>query len=85
MMDIRPRDTSEEAWEVYCSILAAMTPSKRAQMVFESSEAARELARTGIRMRHGNYTERQVNLALFRLMYGDDLFEKVYPGESVAL
>ncbi len=83
--EIRPRDTSEEAWEVYRSVIAAMTPARRVEMAFELSEWGRELARAGIRSRHPDYTERQVSLALFRLLYGDDLFHQVYPGEDVRI
>ncbi|MCC6129671.1 MAG: hypothetical protein IT186_07050 [Acidobacteria bacterium] len=85
MIEIRPRDTSEEAWNVYCSVIAAMTPAKRVEMAFEMSEWGRELARTGIRTRHPEYSESQIELALFRLLYGDDLFHQVYPGEDLRI
>ncbi len=85
MMEFRPRDTSKEAWEVYLSVLSRMTPERRVEIAFDSSEMARELSRTGIRMRHPDYTEREVNLALFRILYGDELFHRVYPGEDVAI
>jgi hypothetical protein len=37
----------------------------------------------GVRSRHPEYTPRQVELAVIRMMVGDDLFRRAYPGEDV--
>jgi len=43
------------------------------------SEDARELTRAGIRARHPGYAEREVEQALRRLLYGDDLVGRAWP------
>lgn len=82
--DGRPLDTSPEAWRVVREIQARMGPSRRAEAAFEASEFVRALALAGIRRRHPDYDERSLRLALFRRIYGEDLFRSVYPGENVA-
>lgn len=79
-----PRDTSAEAHEVQLAIWRGMGPEGRHRLVVRMSEELRELSRSGIRMRHPNYTETEVELALRRLAWGEVLFRQVYP-EHAAL
>jgi hypothetical protein len=82
MMDpeMRARDTTPESHSVQLEIYRRLGPSARASLAGELSAATRQLTRSGIRGRHPEYTERDVDLALFRLLYGDDLFQRAWPG-----
>lgn len=47
------------------------TPAERCEIGASLCRSARELMRAGIRMRHPDYDERTVNLAMWRLMVED--------------
>jgi hypothetical protein len=74
------RDTSPDAAARQLAICQRMPPGRRGELALEMSVAARELALAGIRLRHPEYDERQARLALFRLVLGDDLFRRAWPG-----
>ena len=80
---ILPRDTSLEAFRIQLEIHRRMTPETRLHLALQWSEEVRELGRAGIRMRHPEYSDREVELASIRLRLGDDLFRSVYPGVDV--
>ncbi len=80
-----PADTSLEAARVQCEIYRRMAPEKRLHLAFQMTASARALAAAGVRVRHPEYSERQVKLAVIRLTLGEELFRKVYPGEDVAV
>jgi hypothetical protein len=46
-------------------------------------EATRALSAAGVRARHPEYTEREVELAVIRLILGEELFRKAFPGKDV--
>jgi len=79
MTTMRAHDTSPEAHQVQLAIWRRMGPAGRHALVLRMSEELRELSRSGIRMRRPDYTEAEVELALRRLTWGDELFLKVYP------
>ena len=78
-----PRDTAPEAFRAQLEHYRRLEPQKRAQVALEMSEAARELARTGIRARHPDYDDIEVEHALRRLILGDELFRKAWPDRPV--
>ena len=43
------------------------------------SEDVRAIAREGIHTRHPAYSSRELDYALFRLLYGDALFGRAWP------
>lgn len=77
-------DTSSKAHAVQLGIWRRMGPAGRHALVLRMSEDVRALSRSGIRLRHPDYTDVEVELALRRLAWGDALFRQVYP-EHVAL
>ena len=81
--DSRVSDTSEEARAVQLAALRRLGVEGRAKATFELNRLCRELSKCGIRMRHPDYNEEQVEFALRRLMLGDALFREVYPGVEV--
>lgn len=75
-----PSDTAPEAARVQLAALRAMSGSRRAEIALEMSEAVRQTARAGIRTRHPEYTQEQVRLAFLRLVLGEDIFRRWWPG-----
>ncbi|MEQ8768607.1 MAG: hypothetical protein RL885_32170 [Planctomycetota bacterium] len=76
-------DTTPAALRVYYQALRQMTPAERGRRVIELTEAARDLARSGIRSRHPDYDAAQVEHALVRLTLGPELFARVHPGVEI--
>ena len=48
-------------------------------MAAQMSEDVRAIARAGIISHHPEYTATEVNFALLRLLYGDELFRNAWP------
>jgi hypothetical protein len=72
-------DTSPEVAEILRERLRRMTPSQRVEEGARLCKLAREFMRAGIRMRHPDYEPEQVEMALARLLWGDDLYCKARP------
>lgn len=60
--------------------MRAMTPSQRIEQGAALCRTTREVMRAGIRMRHPEYDEARVEMALARLLWGDDLYRRARPG-----
>lgn len=78
-----PPDTLPEAAEVHLQVLKRLGPGHRARMAFELSNSLRELSAAGVRMRHPEYDDRKVRLAVIRLAVGEALFRAAFPSEDV--
>lgn len=79
---MRALDTSPEAHAVQVSVWRRMGAAGRHAVVLRMSEELRELSRSGIRVRHPDYSEAEVELALRRLTWGEALFREVYPDHA---
>jgi hypothetical protein len=79
-----PSDTSLEAIRVQHAIYRRMPPEQRLYLACQMSDSIRAVAAEGVRVRHPDYTERQVQLAVIRMTLGEELFRRVYPGEDDA-
>jgi hypothetical protein len=80
-----PADTSLEAARVEHAIYRRMLPEQRLRLAFQMTASTRALAAAGVRARHPEYTERQVQLAVIRLALEEEWFRRVYPGEDIAV
>ena len=78
-----PKDTTSAAAEMRAALLRRMTSDERTELAAELSMAMRAVALDGIRARHPGYDERQAQLALFRLLVGDELFRRAWPNEPL--
>lgn len=78
-LDLLPRDTTLEAHRVQIQALRRLGEEGRLRITFEACANLRSLAAAGVRMRHPDYTEEQVRLAVTRLMAGDEVFNKLLP------
>jgi hypothetical protein len=81
----RPADTSLEAARVQHAVYRRMQPEQRLHLASEMTASVRALTAAGVRSRHPNYTNRQVELAVIRLTLGEELFQQAYPEEDVAV
>jgi hypothetical protein len=77
---MRPRDTSPGGHRAQLDAYRCMGADRRAQLAGRLSADVRQLSRAGIRSRHPAYTDEDVELALRRMLYGDDLFRRAWPG-----
>ncbi len=79
-----PADTSLEAIRVQHAIYRRMPPEQRLRLACQMSDSIRVVAADGVRARHPDYNQRQVQLAVIRMTLGEELFRRVYPEEDVA-
>ena len=80
---MRPHDTTPEAHAFQLAVYRRMGLDRRLAVALELSEAARRTSLDGIRARHPDYDEPTAIRALFRLLHGDDLCAKVWPGQPL--
>jgi|GEM_PF-448918 hypothetical protein len=78
-----PADTTPEAYHVQIEALRRMGPEGRLRVMFEASANLRNLAAAGVRMRHPDYTEEQVRMAVTRLMVGEEAFQRLLPWNQI--
>jgi len=52
-------------------------------MIINFIELQRKLILSGIKSRHPEYSDKEVEYAFKRLVLGDELFKKVYPNEKI--
>ena len=76
-------DTTPEALRAYYGVIRRMTPEERLNAGLRLGRRMRALTETGVRMRHPDYNDDQVRLAVIRLRLGRELFEKAYPGIEI--
>lgn len=77
------RDTSPEAERVLRERILRMTPEQRVEEGVRMIRFCRQLMRAGIRKRHPSYDADQVEDALARILWGDELFQKAKPGRPL--
>ena len=66
---MRCADTSHAAHEAQLELYRQAGPSRRAEIAAELSDAIRELARAGVRLRHPAYDEQRVTAELLKIFY----------------
>lgn len=72
-------DTTPEADRVQLEVFRNMGPEKRLEVAIALSQTSRKLLAEGVRLRHPDYDEEQVRLAVIRLTLPEDLFLAAYP------
>ncbi|MEN6424571.1 MAG: hypothetical protein ABFE13_04355 [Phycisphaerales bacterium] len=77
-------DTTPEALAVQLRVLRRLGASGRAAMTFELCDNLRRLVRDGVRHRHPDWDDRNVEREAIRLMIGDSLFQRAYGKEPAA-
>ena len=74
-----PPDTTLEAARVQWAVWRAMTGEQRLKRMFDLNRAFREVMLAGLRVRHPEFNDDQLRLAVIRQTLGDELFRKAYP------
>ena len=78
-MNAIPADTTIEAARKQFEILRRLGAETRLKLAFELSDNLRSIVEAGVRLRHPEYDEQQINRQVIRLMIGEALFKQVYP------
>ena len=78
-----PLDTTPDAHAAQLEAYRRMKGRGRADVMFRLGEMTRRTTMAGIRRRHPEYDDVQVRLALARLLLGDDLVRRVWPGREL--
>jgi hypothetical protein len=60
-----------------------MTSDQRSQMSAQMAAMARAIALENIQARHPEYSEHEARMALYRVLVGDELFRRAWPGEAL--
>jgi hypothetical protein len=76
-------DTTADADRVQVEACRRMGGAGRVAAMFRLIARARDTALAGIRHRHPEYDEERQRLAYARLVLGDDLVRKVWPGRDL--
>jgi hypothetical protein len=75
----RSRDTTPEAEAIQAEVLRKLTSGERTRIGLQMSMDSRATALAAIRSRHPEYDEATARWALFRMLVGDDLFQRAWP------
>ena len=81
--DLIPRDTTLEAYRFQIQVLRRLGPDGRAELIALLCKGLRCTVEAGIRMRHPEYDDCMVKLAVIRLTAGSQVFGKLLPGISI--
>jgi len=76
-------DTAQATARVLRDRIRRLTPSQRVEEGARTSRLAREFMRAGIRARHPDYSAEEIEEALARLLWGDDLYRRARPGREL--
>ena len=77
------RDTSSEIESMQVELWRRLGSEGRLDLALQMSDDVRELSRCGIRSRHPEYDERQVENALRLILLGEELFRAAWPDEAL--
>lgn len=72
-----PRDTSPKAWEMYMATIRGIPPEERVQRAIRMSDDLRSIVREGIRSRHPDWTQTEVQEELEERMLGREVARAV--------
>ena len=64
-------------------IFRKLGPEGRVRMAAEMSDENRELVAAGVRSRHPDYDAPKVRMAVLRLVLGETVFGRAFPGVDV--
>jgi hypothetical protein len=77
------RDTDPDAYDFRIQAYRDIGGSGRTEAMFRRTEMARKNAVAGIRERHPWYEDGRLQLAFFRLLFGDELAKQVWPDREL--
>lgn len=77
-----PADTSLAAIRVQHAICRRMRPEERLRRAFQMTDQARAASTAGVFRSHPEYTPRQAQLLVIRLVLGPELYARAFPAEG---
>src|SRR4051794_22352766 len=77
-----PADTSLDAIRVQHAIFRRMSPEQRLRQASRMADQARARSTAGVYFSHPEYTPRQAQLTVIRLVLGEELFREAFPAEG---
>jgi hypothetical protein len=80
---VEPIDTTTEAQAVQIAAYRRLGGAARLDILFRLTALACDTAMAGIRRRHPTYSDRQVQMAVRRLVLGDELVRQVWPDQKL--
>jgi hypothetical protein len=83
LIHVHPRDTTLDGHEAQLRVYRRLGATGRARLAERLSVDTRRLTRSGIRTRHPEYTDEQIELALRRILLGDELFRRAWPTSAL--
>lgn len=78
---MKKKDTCPEIEKKQIEILKKLSPERKIQIVFELIEVELNLIKEGISKRHPEYGKEEINLALIKVLIGENIFKKIYQAE----
>jgi hypothetical protein len=80
---VRSADTTPAIHALQVGIYRRLGPAGCAALAASLSDEIREVTRAGIAVRHPDYAPAEVEMALRRLLFGDDLFRRAWPADPL--
>jgi hypothetical protein len=72
-------DTDETVASAQIEVYRRMKGAERLRVGLELTQLSRRILVEGVRLRHPEYSDEQLRLAMIRLWLGDDDFQRAYP------
>jgi hypothetical protein len=79
----RPSDTTPDAEKVQRAVYRRLGGRERIGIAFRLNETVRRMAVSGIRSRHPEYSDREVQQAFARPRLGDALVREIWPNQPL--
>jgi len=81
MGNVRPADTSPEAWRIWLDLVRKIPPEEKLQRAIELTAFLRSATEAGLRQQYPAASDREIFLRMAQRQLGRELFEKVYGQE----
>jgi len=76
-------DTTPDFEKIQIEFFKKMSSNRKWKIIINFIELQRKLILLGIKSRHPEYSDEEVEYAFKRLLLGDELFKKVYPNGKI--
>ena len=80
-----PHDTTVDAQRAQNDVWRKLGGAKRVEIALRMSDDARSIAIDGVRARHPSYSADQALHAILRVLLGDELYQRAWPGHELLL
>ena len=84
-LNIIPRDTTPEAFRYHIQVLRNLGPDGRAKLTAALCIGLRRTVEAGVHMRHPEYDDSQIKLAVIRLTVGEVVYRRLFPDVRVVV